>query len=94
MIQADTFVGLLAIALGIAIGVTALMPATTRVQLGIAQNVRKRFGDLASRTVIAMIATLLLVSGVMILRDFRPSFASPLGGNAGPEERVSDSVSH
>jgi putative copper export protein len=92
MIQADTFVGALAIVLGIAIGATALTPATTRVQLGIAQSVRKRFGDVAARAVITLIATLLLVAGVMILRDLRPSFASPLGGNAGPEEPFSDSV--
>lgn len=77
MNQADTFVGALAILLSVAIGCTAFLPKASRIQLGIATRIRTRYGELAARAVVAMIAGLLLASGIMILRDFRPSFTAP-----------------
>ena len=83
MIQADTFVGTLAIVLAIGLCVTAFGPVKSNVHLRGVQAIRRRFGDAAGKTMVALIALLLLLSGVMILRDLRPSFASPAMGNSG-----------
>jgi hypothetical protein len=83
MIQADTFVGTLAIVLAIGLCVTAFGPVKSNVHPAGVQAIRRRFGDAAAKAVVAMIALLLLLSGVMILRDLRPSFAAPAMGNSG-----------
>jgi hypothetical protein len=83
MIQADTFVGTLAIVLAIGLCVTAFGPVKADVHLRGVQAIRRRFGDVAAKAVVALIALLLLLSGVMILRDLRPGFAAPAMGNSG-----------
>ena len=77
MIQAETFVGSLAICLGIALGITALTSNQNSLSLRIVRAVRMRFGESAARAFVVLIATLLLLLGVMILRNMRPEFAAP-----------------
>lgn len=82
MIQAETFVGSLAIVLAVVAGLAALGPFRHIGQLRLVQAIRDRFGKLAARIFVAVIASLLLTSGIMILRDLRPQFAVPLTGNS------------
>jgi hypothetical protein len=82
MIQADTFVGSLAILLAIGIAVTAIYPTFPSERLAMVLAIRSRFGELAARSFVVLIALVLLCSGIMILRDLRPAFAAPLSGNA------------
>ncbi|MGV3485848.1 MAG: hypothetical protein ACO1RT_15630 [Planctomycetaceae bacterium] len=82
MMQAETFVGSLAVALAIVSGAAALGPFRYGAKVRLIHLVRQRFGEWPARTFLALIALLLLVSGVMILRDLRPRFAVPLSGNA------------
>jgi uncharacterized membrane protein YphA (DoxX/SURF4 family) len=78
MIQAETFVGSLAIVMAIAIGATALGPIQSMPMLRLVRTVKDKFGDAAARLFLVVIAVLLLTAGVMILKDFRPKFAAPL----------------
>jgi len=85
MIRSEWFVGTLAIGLGAVIFVLAIRSFRTTLSLSIVGAVSERFGDAAARIFLAVIAALLLVTGVMILRDFRPAFAAPLSDVSGPE---------
>jgi hypothetical protein len=82
MIHPDTFVGSLAVCLAIATGYMALGPFRTPTKLRLVAMIRNRYGDIAARVFVALVASLLLVAGVMILRDFRPGFAAPLTGKS------------
>ena len=85
MIHAETCVGSLAIILAILSGIAALGPIRHAANLRLIQAVRNRFGELPARAFMALVATLLLVAGVMILRDLRPQFAVPLTGTSGAD---------
>ncbi len=80
--HADTFVGTLAIGLAIATAGLAIGPMDTSANLRLVVAIRIRFGDLAARGFVAFVALLLLLLGLMILRDLRPRFATPLTGNS------------
>lgn len=82
MIQAETFVGSLAVVLAIVSAIAAMGPLRHASKLRLVQAVRTRFGELTARVFLALVASLLLASGIMILRDFRPHFAVPLSGNS------------
>lgn len=87
MIQAETFVGSLAIVMAIAMGATALGPIQSVPMLRLVRTVRDKFGESAARLFLVAIAALLLTSGVMILKDFRPKFAAPLSGTNGIDRK-------
>ena len=80
MIQADTFVGTLAIMLGIAIGLGAFLPLEPAASLRGVRTIQDRFGNSSARAFLAIVASVLLASGIMILRDLRPEFAAPMSG--------------
>jgi len=81
MIQADTFVGSLAIILGIAAGVAAFLPIEHSASLRGVRTIQDRFGNSSARAILAIVASVLLASGIMIVRDLRPEFADPVSGS-------------
>ncbi len=77
IIQADTFVGSLAIGLGVVLAGLSIRSQDALSQLTLVKRIQQRFGRGAARAVITVLAVLLCITGVLILRDIRPSFAVP-----------------
>ncbi len=91
MIAPDTFVGWLAIALAICLVLTLFTNREITSRLRLANSIRQRFGELAARTFLMMVAMVLLVAGWMILQDLRPSYASPNVDSDGLDQDAGDS---
>jgi len=88
MIQPSTFVGSLAIFMAFAIGFSALGPIHRLQMLRAVKSVGNRFGEPGVRIFLALVASLLLVAGVMILKDLRPAFAAPQAGTSGSNRNL------
>jgi hypothetical protein len=88
MLHPDTFVGSLAIALAVAIGLSAVRPSQVLTVSKSVTGVRSRFGEPGVRVFLVLVASLLLAAGVMILRDFRPSIAMPQAGSSGSDSGI------
>lgn len=90
MNQAETFVGSLAVLMAVAAGVTAICPRHRLPPLRMINLVKDKFGEPTARVFLVVIASLMLISGVMILRDYRPRFAAPLTGATSNEASPHD----